>query len=96
MLLNQEAQGIAKEQQDDRYAGDVWEELISSYVENKKEVKISELFEQLGFDQPKDYTRWDQTRLGKIMSKLNWKKVRTRVTGTTGTRLVVYRPANED
>ena len=33
MLLNQEAQGIAKEQQDDRYAGDVWEEMISSYVE---------------------------------------------------------------
>ena len=96
MLLNQEAQRIAKEQQDDRYAGDVWEEMISSYVENKKEVKISELFEKLGFDEPKDYTRWDQTRLGKIMSKLNWKKVRTRVTGTTGTRLVVYRPANED
>ena len=96
MLLNQEAQRIAKEQQDDRYAGDVWEEMISSFVENKKEIKISELFEHLGFDGAKNYTRWDQTRLGKIMSKLNWKKVRTRVTGTTGTRLVVYRPTNED
>ena len=96
MLLNQEAQGIAKEQQDDRYAGDVWEEIISSYVENKKEIKMSELFEHLGFSEAKDYTRWDQTRLGKIMSKLNWKKVRTRVTGTTGTRLVVYRPVSEE
>ena len=96
MLLNQEAQGIAKEQQEDRYTEDVWEEMISSYIEHRKEVKISELFEHLGFSEAKDYTRWDQTRLGKIMSKLNWKKVRKRITGTTGTRLVVYRPTNAD
>ena len=87
MLLNQEAQGIAKEQQDDRYAGDVWEEIISSYVENKKEIKMSELFEHLGFSEAKDYTRWDQTRLGKIMSKLNWEKRRSSAPG----RPTVYR-----
>jgi putative DNA primase/helicase len=87
MLLNQEAQGIAKEQQDDRYAGDVWEEMISSYVENKKEIKMSELFEHLGFSEAKDYTRWDQTRLGKIMSKLNWEKRRSSAPG----RPTVYR-----
>ena len=86
--MNQEAQSLAVEQQEERYVGDSWEEKISKYVAGKPSVTFSQLFCELGFED-KDQTPVQQQRLGKIMKKLGWMKSR----GRKGeARFAVFKP----
>jgi predicted P-loop ATPase len=64
--------GAAQEKEADaRYDGDVWTDIVLSYVENKASVTMGEILSALQL-QPKECNRSTQTRIGAIMHKAKW------------------------
>jgi predicted P-loop ATPase len=76
----EEAAGLS-ELQEERYEGDPWEEAIARFVADRdSEISCDELLNHVGLDRE----RWDrgaQMRIGLIMGRLKWGKVRRRIKG---------------
>ena len=79
LLMNQEAKEMAIEAQEDRFQVDSWEDDISKYIENKKEVSMSDVLETgLGLDSKSLWTRATEIRVGNILIRQGWKRRRVR------------------
>jgi predicted P-loop ATPase len=79
--LPQELEAAAADLVDERYSIDPWEPPISRYVAAKDEVSTQELLESC-LDLPKSQqTRAAQTRVGMILARLGWHKVRRQQAG---------------
>jgi hypothetical protein len=79
LLMNQEAREIAVEAQEDRFQVDSWEDDIRKYIENKKEVAMSDVLETgLSLDNKSLWTRATETRIGNILMREGWKRRRVR------------------
>ena len=79
----------AREEQDARYQADSWEEVIVPWLSEKSEVTTTEILEEALEIERGRHDRGAQTRVGNILRRCGWKKVRIR----RGMDLAwVYRP----
>lgn len=92
---------IFEEQQDQRYIGDAWEDLIRDWLDGKTEsgqtqfeVRTSQLLgAALGIERGK-FTIAEQQRVGRIMARIGWPRKKI---GSRGSREWVYvRPEGEE
>jgi predicted P-loop ATPase len=77
-LDTHELTDAAAQQVAERYEGDAWDQPISDYVSGRDQVSIREILE-FALKLPVD--RWDkgqQTRIGKCLTSLRWKRVQKR------------------
>ncbi|MFO1413940.1 MAG: virulence-associated E family protein [Burkholderiales bacterium] len=77
---------LFREQQAARELGDVYEDMIRTYVANKSEISMREIFEDCLNTEPAKMTRAEQSRVGEVMKKLGWRKRRE----STGRRSYIY------
>ena len=71
------AVGLARDQQDDRYLADPWQELIANFAESRESVSIDEIF--VDVLQIFDKSRWgrsEQMRIAQCFKALGWKRYR--------------------
>jgi putative DNA primase/helicase len=78
----------AEDEQDERYESDSWESEIAHWLVGKSSVSTSEiLVGAIGSDVAK-HSRSDQTRVGNVMKRLKWKKVKITTNGAREWRFV--------
>ena len=66
--MNKEAVVLAVENQNERYQGDSWDEIISEYCENKDKVSIGEIYEKaLMINDRNQWTKSNEMRIAKIL-----------------------------
>lgn len=72
---------LFSEQQDDRFDEDVWQELVERYLHSvtRDRVMISEIMSEALDLQPAQMKPPEQKRVGQIMARLRWRRVRARV-----------------
>jgi putative DNA primase/helicase len=84
----EEFTAILMGEQEARYDVDAWEDLISQFCKDRKEIDVNDIYQiALGIDKGK-ITRADQTRAGSVMVRLGFRKMRPYVGGV---RKTVYR-----
>src|SRR6185436_3209035 len=72
---------MAREEQDARYQGDAWEQLIAEYLDSRKTVTIGELLEgPLGLERSK-WGNHEQMRVVRALTRLGWIRRKVRVDG---------------
>ena len=68
VLMNKEAATLAVENQNERYQGDSWEEIINEYCEDKEKVSIGEIYEKaLMINDRNQWTKPNEMRIAKIL-----------------------------
>lgn len=86
--LDQDQADLAEQEQEERYTGDPWEEVLARHLRGRLErVFADELFRELSIP-IEERTRSNLTRVGVIMSHLRW----TRGRETVGERRRFYVP----
>ena len=91
--LPQELEAAAADLVDERYSIDPWEPPISRYVAAKDEVSTQDLLDYCRELPRTQQTRAAQTRVGMILARLGWHKVRRR---QAGRREYVYVPTQTE
>lgn len=69
---------------------DPWESKIETYLAARDQVEMADLLGSALGKEPKDWTRYDETRCGYVMKRLGWK--RKRVTTSAGRIYLYERP----
>jgi predicted P-loop ATPase len=65
-----------KPQQDDRFEGDPWDDLIADYVANLSRVRVTDIARQALFIESAKIGTSDQRRIASILTGLGWEPVR--------------------
>jgi len=69
---------LASDQQEARYEGDPWEEVIGRWLENKESTSISEILEK-SIDKPQaQWTQTDKIRAARCLRAQGWMRYRER------------------
>jgi predicted P-loop ATPase len=69
---------MASDQQDARYEGDLWEEVLGPWLENKQNTSISEVLEK-GINKPlAQWTQTDKIRAARCLRAQGWTRYRER------------------
>ena len=82
VLMNKEAAALAVENQNERYQGDSWEEIINEYCEDKEKVTRQEIYEKALGINPQQWDRGKDTTIGKIMIHLGRQRKQRRINGS--------------
>ena len=72
-FINEDARAVAIEMQDSGYEGDAWEEAISKYIQDKRQVTYDQIFEDLLHIGLHLRDHKNNLRISKIMTRLGWK-----------------------
>ena len=88
VLMNKEAAALAVENQNERYQGDSWEEIINEYCEDKDKVSIGEIYEKaLMINDRNQWIKSSEMRIVKILKHQG--RVARRIR-SGGTRVTYY------
>jgi predicted P-loop ATPase len=68
----------AEAEQAERYSGDVWDDLIATYIAARTSVTIHELLTDAVFKHTDQQSQADQNRVVRILNSMGWEKYRAR------------------
>lgn len=77
-LDSHELNQAAEQQQDDRYDGDPWQELIADYLESQRDVSITQILERCIEKKKDQWTKLDKNRVGSCLRALRWERYQGR------------------
>jgi predicted P-loop ATPase len=69
---------LAADQQEERYEGDPWEEVIGPWLENKQDTSISEVLEKCINKPQALWTQTDKIRAARCLQAQSWERYRDR------------------
>src|SRR5215469_1391028 len=69
---------FAADQQEERYEGDPWEEVIGPWLENKQDTSISEVLEKCINKPQALWTQTDKIRAARCLQAQSWERYRDR------------------
>jgi len=91
-LDNEKIEATAGKEAEERYSGDVRDEIISKFISGKPSVSVAEILDEcLGSHEKIKWTQADQNMVSRALIALGW----TRKREATGTREWRYRPPSQ-
>jgi predicted P-loop ATPase len=77
-LTNKSVLAEAEQHQRDRYIGDPWESVISSYTGSRNEVGVSEILQDALYLEKGRWGQTEQNRIARGLAPLGWSRVQVR------------------
>jgi predicted P-loop ATPase len=68
----------ARQQQDERYSGDPWDDAIAKHIEYLRETSVGEILREVFHIEPAQWKQGDQNRVARSLTSLGWIKYQHR------------------
>jgi predicted P-loop ATPase len=75
---NSDIASAARQEQDERYSGDPWDDAIAKHVELHRETSVGEILREVFHIEPAQWKQADQTRVARSLTSLGWIKYQHR------------------
>lgn len=87
-ITSKEAASAAKEQQDQRYVGDPWDEAIAKFLETRNQTSVKEILQDVLQLALADRGQLQQNRVAKSLRSLGWTRQQYRLNGKQDYRYI--------